>query len=196
MSTQSRDELREHEFDGIQEYDNPLPGWWKGLFWATFVFAVGYFVHYQLTDKGLSVADEYALEMKEHRAQQQALAAAAGEVSEDSLVALMNDGAAVKEGASKYAAVCAACHADKGQGLVGPNLTDGHWIHGAGKLTDIFKVVDEGVLAKAMPAWGKQLKPDELRKVVAYVGTLRNTNVAGKPPEGNPAGATAGQAVQ
>jgi mono/diheme cytochrome c family protein len=49
---------------------------------------------------------------------------------------------------------------------------------------DIHGVVKEGVLTKGMPAWGRQLQPVELAKVVAYVGTLRGKNVPGKPPEG------------
>ena len=70
--------------------------------------------------------------------------------------------------------------------MIGPNLTDNAWIHGAGKLTDIYGVVDGGVAAKGMPAWGRQLTPIELRKVVAFVGTLRGTNVPGKAAEGTP----------
>ena len=31
--------LMAHDYDGIREYDNPLPGWWSAVFAATFVFA-------------------------------------------------------------------------------------------------------------------------------------------------------------
>ncbi len=34
------------EADGIEEYDNPLPDWWLGLFWLTIVWAIGYTAHY------------------------------------------------------------------------------------------------------------------------------------------------------
>jgi cytochrome c oxidase cbb3-type subunit 3 len=81
---------------------------------------------------------------------------------------------------------CVTCHADRGQGQIGPNLTDGYWIHGGGKLMDIYNVVNEGVQTKGMPTWGRQLSPIELQKVVGYVGTLRGTNIPGKKPEGNP----------
>ena len=53
-------EPEQHVYDGIQEYDNPLPGWWKLVFWGTFFFSCGYFLHYGL-GHGASVADEYAL---------------------------------------------------------------------------------------------------------------------------------------
>ncbi|MBI5611205.1 MAG: cytochrome C, partial [Deltaproteobacteria bacterium] len=46
------DRLLEHNYDGIQEYDNPLPGWWTALFWLTIVFAAGYWGYYQLLGMG------------------------------------------------------------------------------------------------------------------------------------------------
>ena len=49
-----------HEYDGITEYDNPMPGWWKATFWATFVFSLGYLFHYVVAGKGESVAEAYA----------------------------------------------------------------------------------------------------------------------------------------
>jgi cytochrome c oxidase cbb3-type subunit III len=51
-------------------------------------------------------------------------------------------------------------------------------------LTDIFGVIDQGVLAKGMPAWGKQLSPIEVRKLAAYVGTQRGKSIPGKAAEG------------
>ena len=61
------DPLTGHEYDGIAEYDNPMPAWWVRIFWATFVFSLGYYVHYQLTGNGASVEETYAAEMQEHR---------------------------------------------------------------------------------------------------------------------------------
>lgn len=51
-----------HEYDGIQEYDNPTPGWWVWTFVATFVFSVGYLVYYH-AGPGLSVEEEYLAEV-------------------------------------------------------------------------------------------------------------------------------------
>jgi cytochrome c oxidase cbb3-type subunit 3 len=79
---------------------------------------------------------------------------------------------------------CAVCHAAAGQGLIGPNLTDESCIHGDGSLMATYDVVSNGVPQKGMPAWSLQLKPIELRKLVAYVGSLRGTMVSGKAPEG------------
>jgi cytochrome c oxidase cbb3-type subunit 3 len=114
----------------------------------------------------------------------EALREAGQEVNEAALAKLMTNPAMMSDAAGVFQQRCVQCHLAKGQGGIGPNLTDNHWIHGNGSLMDIYKVVNEGVLSKGMPNWGKQLRPMELRKVVAYLGTLRGTLVPGKPPEG------------
>ncbi len=172
--------LMDHEYDGIQEYDNPLPRWWVWIFWGSTVWAAVYYVVYHVTGSVPGVIASYDAEVKAAGAS----APKAVAQSEDSLNKAMNDATTVAAGKAVYGLRCAACHADKGQGLVGPNLTDKHWVHGEGKLLDIHKVVSEGVAAKGMPAWEKQLTPAELTQVVAYVGTLRGKMETGKAPEG------------
>lgn len=185
MGRNEHDKLLDHEYDGIREYDNPMPAWWKGTFWVTFFFSIVYIFYYHFGGVGTSAEEDYAQEMRVFHEQEAALALSAGEVTEEGLAKLMADPAMVAEGGAKYAEVCVACHGAAGEGKIGPNLTDEHWIHGKGSLVDIFGTVNEGVLAKGMPAWGRQLRPDEMRKVVAFVGSLRNTNAAnGKAPEG------------
>ena len=44
----ARDELLDHEYDGIQEYDNPCPGWWHAIFWLTVLFSAAYFLFFQV----------------------------------------------------------------------------------------------------------------------------------------------------
>jgi cytochrome c oxidase cbb3-type subunit 3 len=119
----------------------------------------------------------------------QAKASLAEPVSEESLGKLMADAALMNDAKALFALRCTPCHGDKAQGLIGPNLTDAAWLHGSGHLAEIFEVIDRGVLAKGMPAWGKQLSPIEVRKLAAYVGTQRGRNVAGKAPEGTVAAA-------
>ena len=77
------------------------------------------------------------------------------------------------------------CHGDKGQGIIGPNLTDDYWIHGDGSMTAILKVMNEGVLDKGMPSWKGQIPPDLMQNVAVYVYSIHGTNPAGaKPPQG------------
>jgi cytochrome c oxidase cbb3-type subunit 3 len=75
------------------------------------------------------------------------------------------------------------CHLENGSGSVGPNLTDQYWIHGNSPL-DIHSVITNGVTAKGMAAWGRQLGPRRVESVVAHVLTLRGQNLPGKKPEG------------
>jgi cytochrome c oxidase cbb3-type subunit III len=184
-STAPEAPVLDHEYDGIQEYDNPLPRWWVWMWAGSFFFSVGYFFHYHVSHNGTSVSDGYSEDMAEAR-EVEAKQSLADPVNEDSLGKLMGNPALMTDAKALFGLRCAPCHAANGQGLIGPNLTDNAWVHGTGKLTDIYSVVDGGVAAKGMPAWGRQLTPIELRKVVAFVGTLRGTNLPGKAAEGTP----------
>jgi cytochrome c oxidase cbb3-type subunit III len=182
-SVSGQDELLDHQYDGIREYDNPLPRWWVWIFAGSFWFSVAYFFHYHVSGNGESVAASYEAEVAEGR-EAQAKASLAHPVSEESLGKLMADAALMNDAKALFGARCMPCHGDKAQGSIGPNLTDSAWIHGSGQLVDIFGVIDQGVLAKGMPAWSKQLSPIEVRKLAAFVGTQRGRNVPGKAPEG------------
>jgi cytochrome c oxidase cbb3-type subunit 3 len=83
-----------------------------------------------------------------------------------------------------FVARCVQCHAERGQGNIGPNLTDDHWINEADTLMELYEIASNGRPQKGMPPWARLLRPLELAQVVAYVGTLRNTNVVGRPPQG------------
>ncbi|MDT8322601.1 MAG: cbb3-type cytochrome c oxidase N-terminal domain-containing protein [Bacteroidota bacterium] len=64
MSTKHpKDEVFEHTFDGIQEYDNDLPGWWKKLFYGTIIFAVLYLLHFHVLGTGDLQRTEYMKEI-------------------------------------------------------------------------------------------------------------------------------------
>jgi cytochrome c oxidase cbb3-type subunit 3 len=182
-SSAPADPLTGHEYDGIAEYDNPMPTWWRRIFWATFFFSVCYYVHYQLTGNGASVEQTYAVEMQEHR-EKLAAAALGQRIDEDALARLMADPLMMKDAASIYKLRCVQCHADRGQGNIGPNLTDDHWIYGSASLMDLFEIIGNGRPQKGMPTWSRTLRPVEVAQVAAYIGTLRNTNVPGKLPQG------------
>lgn len=174
--------LLEHQYDGIQEFDNPMPRWWVWMYWGTFWFSLAYLFHYWVGN-GTSVQTAYDDEVAAVNAER-AKEAAKQTVSEETLAQMMADGATVSAGAAVFAGKCVACHLEKGQGSIGPNLTDSHWINGKGTLMGIYQVVSEGSLVKGMPAWNRQLRPEELRAVVAFVGSIRGTNIPGKAPEG------------
>ena len=176
--------LTSHSYDGIQEYDNPMPAWWRRMFWATFAFSLGYFVHFQLTGNGSSVEQSYAEDMREFR-ELQAAQSLGDKVTEEGLMRLMNDATLMRDARTVFVARCVQCHNDRGQGNIGPNLTDEYWLNGGGRLEDIYEIVSNGRTMKGMPNWSQKLRPLELAQVVAYVGTLRQTNLPGKAAQGN-----------
>lgn len=176
-----KDRILEHEYDGIKEYDNPMPRWWVITFWATIIYSVIYLVVVGGMGTGQGNVDEYEADMTAWRA---AYPQDGGPVDVAGILALASDTEALEEGNEVYIKYCAACHAADGGGMIGPNLTDDAWIHG-GTVEQIHQVIAEGVLAKGMPAWGKMLSPEQVDQVTAYVWSLAGTTPAApKAPEG------------
>lgn len=186
MAKSEYDKLFEHAYDGIQEYDNPLPGWWMAIFAATIVFSAGYMIYYHGGGPGESMSQEYAAEMKNASEQASKMLAAAPTPTEEIIKQATTKPETAAAGKTVYEGKCAACHGMHGEGLVGPNLTDDYWIHGTGKMLDLYTVIDKGVPEKGMIAWGSQLKPIEITQVVAYIVSLHGSNPPNaKAPQGN-----------
>jgi cytochrome c oxidase cbb3-type subunit 3 len=176
-------QLLGHAYDGIQEYDNPMPAWWLWIFWVTIAFTPVYIVHYHFGQGGLIKA-EYEADLAVWNEAEAARAMESGVVDEATLTALMSDAGTVAAGEALFKASCVACHGDQGEGKIGPNLTDDYWIHG-GSLMQIHRTIDQGVPEKGMLAWGKTLPPEDVRRLTAYVGTLRGLGLPGLPPQGD-----------
>jgi cytochrome c oxidase cbb3-type subunit 3 len=166
-----------HEYEGIVEADNVLPRWWLGIFFASIAFAAMYWFFYETWGIGTYPLAEYRAEM--------AAAAASGgaEVTDDLLEMLTADESVVGTGQRTFETNCAVCHGARGEGNIGPNLTDPQWIHG-GAPTDIHRTIREGVGARGMPAWGPVLGEQSVQALAAYVLTLRDTSVPERAPEG------------
>jgi cytochrome c oxidase cbb3-type subunit 3 len=176
----ARDEVRGHRFDDIEEYDNPLPRWWVGVFYLTIAIAVVYLPWVHLVE-GNRLIDEYDAEMKRASALQQARRTVWDEAK---LAAACAAPGWQERAAATYKQRCAACHRADGGGVVGPAFTDDHYLHGGGHV-DIAKVIEEGVPAKGMVAWGKILKPNEITDLVCLVRDFRGKLVEKpKAPQG------------
>jgi cytochrome c oxidase cbb3-type subunit 3 len=179
----SDDHLLEHSYDGIQEYDNPLPRWWLAIFWATIIFAPLYVLFYHF-GPGMLAIEQYDEAMMLATEKQMAAILAMGEINESTLVNLMDDPSMMNGGKKIFTSKCATCHGMFGQGGIGPNLTDDYWLHGA-QLMDIYRTVREGVPSKGMLAWERQLRPAELLAVSTYVGSLLGSDPPNpKAPQG------------
>ena len=165
-----------HVYDGIEEADNALPIWWVVVFVGTMVFAAIYWLMVEEFHAVPTPAESLALVQAE-RAQR------TGQVGEDELLAAAGSDTQVAAGKLAFATNCVVCHGEKAEGKIGPNLTDSAWLHG-GTPAEIFATIRDGVPAKGMPSWGPMLGTDAVKKVSAYVLTVRGSNVPGKAPEG------------
>ena len=173
-----------HEYDGIQEYDNPLPGWWSGIFAITIVFAAGYWFWYHGGGPGQSPTAQFEKDWQAYSADKAMRdKTAALDVTEELLANLAADPSALGTGSQIFQQSCVGCHLADGSGQVGPNLTDLFQIHGSSRL-DIYKTIHDGVPDKGMITWSNTLQDREMAAVAAYVSTLRGKNLPGKPPEG------------
>ena len=189
-----------HEWDGIRELNTPLPRWWLGIFYATIVWSVGYWVVYPAwplitgATQGvigyasrIEIAKDLAL-LQQHRASQ------SSGLAEASLEQIKADPSlfriAMAQGKAAFGDNCAACHGVGGAGSKGyPNLNDDDWLWG-GSLAEIHQTLQNGIRVAGnaetrisqMPAFGKDgvLKPAEIRAVANHVREL-----AGLPTEAN-----------
>ena len=176
-----RDELLDHDYDGIHEYDNDMPPWWKMGFGFTIVFAFVYVGYYHVTTKGQLQIAEYETEMR-----QAALLVSAGVDDPTKLTTYLalNTKADLSSGKSIFATNCAPCHGANAEGKVGPNLTDDYWLHG-GELNHVYKTIKFGIPSKGMVAWKGQLSGQQILQVTSYALSLHGTLPANaKPPQG------------
>jgi cytochrome c oxidase cbb3-type subunit 3 len=172
-----------HDFDGIRELDNKLPPWWLYGFYLTIIVGVIYFYRFSIAHTGLSSAQEYAVAVEEaEKIKSASLKETASSVDETTITE-SKDAAHIAAGMATFKQLCSVCHGQKGEGLVGPNLTDEYWIYGGG-IKDIFKTVKYGT-NKGMQSWKDNLTPDKIAQVANYIRTLKGTNPPNpKAPDG------------
>ncbi|WEL54063.1 cytochrome-c oxidase, cbb3-type subunit III [Pseudomonas kermanshahensis] len=187
QSTDTTDQTMGHSFDGIEEYDNPLPKWWFWLFVGTLVFSVGYLILYPGLgnwkgilpgyDNGWTGVNEWQKEMDKADAKFGPIFAkyAAMPVEE-----VAKDPQALKMGSRLFASNCSVCHGSDAKGAYGfPNLTDKDWRWGGEPETIKASIMNgrHGV----MPAWAEVIGEQGVADVAAFV----LTNLDGRSlPEG------------
>ncbi len=167
---EEKDILIDHGFDGIMELDNQLPKWWLGLFYFGVAYCILYISSYFMTDFANPI-NEYE---QEYREQTAAISEYMATVPQATIETASFKEDNVEEGRIIFETNCVTCHADKGKGGIGPNLTDNHWINQPEKTLykTIFYMVENGSTNNpTMQAWGKNgvLTGTDIEKVAAYV---------------------------
>jgi cytochrome c oxidase cbb3-type subunit 3 len=181
--TPDDDLVEGHDYDGIKEYDNPIPPWLSLIFAGTIIWSgfyvvainLGYISRYEESlDDGLAELQQLQSQAKEKTP----------EVTGQMLAKAADNEEAIQSAEKVFMGNCASCHGKKGEGLVGPNLTDKFWIHG-GSLKDIYDTIYDGVPDQGMQAWGNTFDQEKIVNLTAYVRSLQGTDPAGaKKPEG------------
>lgn len=173
-----------HEYDGILEADNHLPRWWLVCLYTCVGFAVFYWMSYEALRILPSPTAAFAVEQAKAAEAEAAKLKAMGAANDDNLLAMAKNAAAVSEGKDVFQKNCLSCHGPTGGGGIGPNLTDGHWLHGS-KPMQIYSTVKDGYTKNGMPAWGALIGEERVRVAAAYVLSIKGTNApGGKAPQG------------
>jgi cytochrome c oxidase cbb3-type subunit 3 len=169
--------------DDLREEDNRLPMWWLYTLYGTVVFGLLYWYGEHELKAWMPREAAYQDEMIAVRLEE--AKKSGGALPPEALLAMSKTPATVEQGKQVFATTCAPCHRADAGGNIGPNLTDNYWIHGS-KPQNIYSCVHDGVPAKGMPTWGPQLGDTKVASVVAYVLSIKDTNVPnGKPPQGD-----------
>ena len=193
----STEETVGHSYDGIEEYDNPLPRWWFMLFVATVVFALGYLVLYPGLgnwkgvmpgyEDGWTQVKEWQREVDKANEQYGPLYAKFAAMPVEQVA---QDPQALKMGGRLFASNCSVCHGSDAKGAYGfPNLTDDDWLWGGAPET--IKTTIMGGRQAVMPAWRDVIGEEGIRNVAGYVRTLSGREI----PEGINADIEQGQKI-
>ena len=177
------DILLDHDYDGIRELDNALPPWWKYGFYITIVIAVIYVFNFHVWGIGKNPEQEYAEEMLEGKRIEELYKAKTKNLVDENNV-VISDATGIETGKILYTQSCVACHGTKGEGGIGPNLTDEFWIHG-GTMNNIYNTLKIGYPEKGMQSWQTMFSPVQLKNLASYVKSIKGTNPPNpKAPQG------------
>ncbi|MEM9249285.1 MAG: cytochrome-c oxidase, cbb3-type subunit III [Pseudomonadota bacterium] len=189
-----------HSWDGIEEYNNPLPRWWLWVFYATIVWGIGYTIAYPAwplvssATQGIFGTGPAGDTRQAVNAEIARFEAANAEIRaklvETDLTEISADpdldGYAKNAGAAVFRTWCAQCHGAGAAGVQAagyPNLLDDDWLWG-GTIEDIHLTISHGIRNEddpdarwsEMPAFGADeiLSEEEIAQVVQYVRLISN----------------------
>jgi cytochrome c oxidase cbb3-type subunit 3 len=166
-----------HEYDGIEEYDNPLPTWWFYMFLLTIVWGIGYLVIYPGMGNfpGLLNWTQVGQHEREVSTANEKFRAMRDRYMAQPVEEIANDPAVRKMGMRMFGNNCAQCHGADAKGSYGfPNLTDNDWIYGGSG--DTIKASITNGRQAAMPAWGSIIGDQGVSDVTAYILSINGRN--------------------
>ena len=169
-----RDVLREHSFDGIQEYDNDVPQWMTILFVLCCLWGAAY-LGYFMFGPGKTGPEAHLAERT--RLLEEMAAKGGGLPPEELLRQYSRDETRIALGKELYLSTksqCTVCHGENGLGQVGPNLRDDMWKYGS-DMTDIYETIANGRNQNAMPLAKDRFSPEEMINIAVYVANWNRT---------------------
>lgn len=166
-----------HSWDGIEEYNNPLPRWWFWMFVLTILFGIGYLTLYPgLGDfKGIGFGGKPWTSVGQYRDEVAQAEKGYKQLYDKYAKMSVEDTAKSPEamtiGKNLFDTYCIQCHGSDAKGSRGfPNLTDGDWIFG-GTPDKIHETITKGRIG-VMAAWGPQLGEEGVKDAAHYVMSL------------------------
>ncbi len=173
--------LLHHEYDGIRELDNNLPPWWVWMFYGTIIFGVIYIFNYHILGTSDLQIAAYEKEVKQAEIEKEAYRKAMAMNIDETNATQMTDAADLATGSKLFDANCVTCHSAKGEGNIGPNLTDNTWIYGY-DIASIYKTIRVGSPNNKMPEHESKLNPVEIQQVASFVMAMPYAE--GSAPQG------------
>lgn len=171
------DKTTGHVYDGIEEYDNPLPAWWFNMFVITIVFGIGYLIAYPGLGnfKGLlnwTQVNQWQAQVDKAEKKYGALFAQYRSMTVEEVA---KDAKALKMGQRMFANNCAQCHGGDARGNSGfPDLTDTEWLYGS-EPSQIKASITQG-RSGMMPEWLAPLTEAGVTEVSHYIVSLSGKN--------------------
>ncbi|HZQ74157.1 MAG TPA: cytochrome-c oxidase, cbb3-type subunit III [Burkholderiales bacterium] len=160
--------------EDLSEYNNPLPAWWRWLFYLTIVFGAVYLVLYPglgSSWKGVLGWSQVSQLREETQKAEQQYGPLYEKFAALEVKDLARNPAALAVGQKLFLNHCAQCHASDAGGSRGfPNLTDKDWLWG-GEPAQIEATITGGRNG-VMPPWGPVLGEDGVKNVAHYVMSL------------------------
>ena len=186
-----------HEWDGIQEFDNPMPKWWLYTFYACIVWGIAYTIAmpaWPLISSATPGVLGYSTRQNAHAeiaAQELANAGINTQLENTDLISVSQDrelmSYAKNAGASVFRTWCAQCHGSGAAGVQAngyPNLLDDDWLWGGDEVAiyqtiahGVRNDIDEEARFSEMPDFGEILEPDEINAVTNFVSALSGGDV-------------------